>query len=511
MRFSCYTAALILLFLTGAGVQQLHAQLGFTPDIKKPKPYEERVLRSEKTPDKPIGAPKKFFQNLTTHYNYYFNASNKLNEVIGRARASWKDDYTALLPFYDFSLDATAQNNMEIDSVIYKSQTGIVMHDLRNDWIDNLYLLWGAAYYLEKKFDSASLMFQFINYSFAEKEKDGYYKYIGSRLDGNNALSIATKEDRKFPKTLTTPPSRNNAFIWQIRTLIENENFAASGSLIATLRNDPLFPKRLNNDLEEVQAYWYYRQKVYDSAAIHLELALEKLSKKSERARWEFLAAQMYERSHNFVQAEKLYNRAISHTTNPVMEVYGLLNLVRLNTAGGENYIEKNVAELLKMARKDKYEEYRDVIYYMAAQMELENKNLPMAQELLLKAAQYNNGNLSSKNSAYLLIADLSYTQKKYFEAASFYDSVQVNDLSPMDASRVSERKSSLSVIVKNMMVINRQDSLQRIAGMPEEERAEKAAGPGRQHTYFRKSNAGGQSRRSFPAVAAVERRMVFL
>ena len=29
-------------------------------------------------------------------------------------------------------------------------------------------------------------MFQFINYSFAEKEKDGYYKYIGSRLDGNN-------------------------------------------------------------------------------------------------------------------------------------------------------------------------------------------------------------------------------------------------------------------------------------------------------------------------------------
>jgi hypothetical protein len=29
--------------------------------------------------------------------------------------------------------------------VIYKSKTGIVLHDLRNDWVDDLYLLWGAA------------------------------------------------------------------------------------------------------------------------------------------------------------------------------------------------------------------------------------------------------------------------------------------------------------------------------------------------------------------------------
>ena len=56
------------------------------------------------------------------------------------------------------------------------------MHDLRSDWADNMYLLWGAAWFFEKKFDSAALMFQFINYSFADKEKDGYYKYIGSNI-----------------------------------------------------------------------------------------------------------------------------------------------------------------------------------------------------------------------------------------------------------------------------------------------------------------------------------------
>ena len=72
------------------------------------------------------------------------------------------------------------------------------MHDLRNDWIDDMYLLWGASYFLQEEFDSAYRMFQFINYAFAEKEKDGYYRYIGSRLDGNNAQNIATKEEDGF-------------------------------------------------------------------------------------------------------------------------------------------------------------------------------------------------------------------------------------------------------------------------------------------------------------------------
>ena len=74
------------------------------------------------------------------------------------------------------------------------------MHDLRNDWVDNMYLLWGAAWFFEKKFDSAASMFQFINYAFAEKETDGYYRYIGSRMDGNNALTIATEEKKQIPK-----------------------------------------------------------------------------------------------------------------------------------------------------------------------------------------------------------------------------------------------------------------------------------------------------------------------
>ncbi|GAC1481424.1 MAG: hypothetical protein NVS1B13_03490 [Flavisolibacter sp.] len=448
-----------------------NAQMGFQLDIPKPAPYENRVLKAEKSSEKKLSRSKRFLQDLTTHFNYFFNASNKLNEVIDRAKAVHRDDFTQLLSFYDYSLSITAQDKSQLDSVIYKSQTGIVLHDLRTDWIDNLYLLWGAAYYLEKKFDSATLMFQFINYSFAEKEKDGYYRYIGSRLDGNEPLSIATQETTRFPKNLSAPPSRNDAFIWRIRSLIEEGNFGESGTLITTLSNDPKFPKRLSKDLEEVQALWFYKQNLWDSAAQHLILCLDNARSPLQRGRWEYLTAQMYERCSKLSEAQQWYQKCIIHTTDPVMEVYARLNAVRVNKSGGDNYIDKNISELLRMAKKDRYLDYRDIIFYMAAEMELSRNNFASANQYLLKSAKYNQGNFSSRSHAYLLIADLSYEQKNYLQAAAFYDSIQLQGMDPALIQKIETRKSNLLGVVAALGVINRQDSLQKIAAMPEQER----------------------------------------
>jgi hypothetical protein len=422
----------------------LSAQMGFNLEVKKPKPYEERVLKAEKTPtDKKIKPTKRFFQNLTTHYNYYFNANNKLNEVIERAKAGHKDDYSQLLPFYNYSLDATAGDQQELDSVIYKAQTGLVMHDLRSDWADNMYLLWGAAYYFQKKFDSASLMFQFINYAFAEKEKDGYYKYIGSRMDGNNALSISTKEDNSLvKKVFSTTPSRNDALLWRVRSMIAGDNLDEAGTLIATLKNDPGFPERLHDELEEVQAFWFYKNRIWDSSAVHLLNALDVAQNKQEKARWEYLAAQLFEKKGNIEEARNWYSKSIGHGTDPILDVYARLNLVRLNKEGGENYIDQNIAELLRMAKRDRFADYRDIIYYMAAQMEIDRGNFAAAQDLLLKASKYNNGNLASRSNAFLMIADMAYNQKNYVTAASFYDSILTNELKEEELKRVESRKT---------------------------------------------------------------------
>jgi tetratricopeptide (TPR) repeat protein len=453
-------------------VTPLQAQLGISFDIKKPRQFDDRVLGSEKSEQKKFTLPRRLTQNTFTHYNYYFNANNKLNEIVEQAKALHEDDYTELLTFYNYTLDATAQNKSQLDSVIYKSTTGIVLHDLRNDWIDNMYLLMGAAYYLRKQFDSAYLTFQFINYAFADKEKDGYYKNIGSSLDGNNVFSIASKEKNSLPrKIFSDPPSRNDAFIWQARTLIAQEEYAEAASLIVTLKSDPVFPKRLRNDLEEVQAWWFYRNNMHDSAALHLSLALDNAPTKKEKARWEFLTAQLYELSGKPEMARKFYEKVISHTTDPVMEIYARLQSIRINKEGGDNYIERNIAELLKMAKRDRYIDYRDVIYYTVAQMEIERGKYAAAQNYLDKSALFNTENTALHNKTYLQLAEIAFAEKKYRLAFNRYDSLKLDDPSLKNQEQLRIRKDMLGKIATQIEITERQDSLQRIAGMNEEER----------------------------------------
>lgn len=472
MRAKQYTFFTVLFLILCQAGTPVFSQLGISFNIKKPKEYDDRVLRSERTDEKKFTLPRRLIQNTVTHYNYFFNANNKLNEVLEKAKTAFRDDYSQLLPFYNYSLDATAADSIQLDSITYKSSTAIALHDLRNDWVDNMYLLWGAAYYLQKEFDSAHLMFQFINYAFAPKEKDGYYRTIGSSRDGNTAFSISTKEKNSLPRRIfSEPPSRNDAFIWQIRNFLAQDQFAEAASLIVTLRTDPNFPKRLKNDLDEVQSYWFYKQNMWDSAAAHLADALDNATNNQEKARWEYLLAQLYELSGDHKNAEKYYAKVSNHTTDPIMDIYARLFAIRVNKDGGEKTIEKNVAELMKMAKKDKYQDYRDIIYYMAAQMQLQGSNVDDAMNLLLKSTQFMSNNASQRNKAFLQLAELSFAKQQYRRAADYYDSLQLNDPSIKNPDEITLRKKGLRTLADNLDIIERQDSLQRIAAMPENER----------------------------------------
>ena len=185
----------LFLFMVSLAV---HAQPGgLSFDLPHPKKFENRKLPSEKTGEKKFTIPRKFMQNTTSHYNFFFNANEKIKDVMARAKASHKDDYTKLLSFYNYSFEETSRYKNDLDSVIYKSTAGILLHDLRSNWVDNFYLLMGKAYFLKKDFDSAYRTFQYLNYAFSPKEKDGYDKVIGS-----NAMQM--KAAMRFP----SPPMR---------------------------------------------------------------------------------------------------------------------------------------------------------------------------------------------------------------------------------------------------------------------------------------------------------------
>ena len=445
-----------------------YAQPGSSVDLDKDKPkkYENRRLGSEKTGEKKFGFGRRLYQNTITHFNYYFNANNKLNDIINNAKLAFRDDYTQpLIPFYNYSPDMISQNKSEIDSVIYHCTAGVLLHDLRNNWIDNLYMLLGKAYYFRTDYDSALATFRYVNYAFAPKD-DGYDIPIGSNASNNEGeFSIATKEKTGFGRH---KPSRNESFLWMSRTFIDSGELAEAGGLIQILRNDPNFPARLQTDLHEYTAYWFYKGQLYDSAAFHLSKALNNAANKQEKSRWEFLIAQLYENAGKKEDASYWYGKAAEHTSDPILEVYANLNSVKLSKSTQQDVIQEKINNLLRLARKEKYATHRDIIYYAIAQAELERNNYTEAMKDLQKSVQTSVDNPQQKNMSFLLGADICYDTKKYDLSYALYDSIDVLSLKKeIDRKRVDERKDALKIVTDNNRIVYKEDSLQKIALMP--------------------------------------------
>ena len=448
----------------------LLAQGNITYDLVKPKAYENRKLASELTPDKKINPVKRLKENIVSHYNFHFNANLKLSKVIASAKQANKDTFTTLIPFFNYSLDRTAQQQQELDSVVIKVNNGILLHDLRNDWVDDLYLLMGQSYFYQKKFDSAYDVFQYINYNFQPRTKDeiGSEKSIGSNINANgNIFNIASKENKFSPHRLV----RNDALLWIIRTQLELGNKDDASGMIETLYQDNLFPKRLTDKLAELKAYLFYRKQQSDSAALYLEKSLGACEDNAEQARRLFLIAQLYERSKQNKKADDFFEKAVALTTDPVMEAYARIYQIGLtsNETNQEQKIDQHVKALINMANKEKYAGYRSIIYAAAAEMELKRDNIPNAIGLLIRSNEFNTTDTDLRNTTNFNIASLAFSTKQYALAKKYYDSINIGN--QKDPEEITRKKTIANALFDALNIVHVEDSLQALATLPEKER----------------------------------------
>ena len=171
----------------------------------------------------------------------------------------------------------------------------------------------------------------------------------------------------------------------------------------------------------------------------------------------------------NPAASKSWYEKSASHTLDPGLEVFARLNAIRQNTGEGNraDYIQKNLDALRRMARKEIYQPYLDVIYYVAAEMELERNNRVAARQYFKKCIENANGLGYNRDRAFLKLGWIFMDDKMYPQAKYAYDSVNANNPMIADSLKVLlDRKQALSRIVPPILVIQRQDSLQLIAEM---------------------------------------------
>lgn len=420
-------------------------------EIEKPLPYE-RLLKTKYT----LG--RRAYQNTVSQFNFLFNAEEELYGNILKARNEYVDDYTTLISFYDYDLSTIAKNS--IDSIIYRCNANIVLHDLRSNWVDDAYLLLAKAYLFHKDFDTAGSILQFINYSFDDKE-DGMDLPIGSNLRNTKGkFSIATAENNRFFENLNV---RNESMIWQARNYIEKEEWNEGISLLQLLEADAIFPKRLYPFLNEQLAYGYYQMEMYDKAAAALEKGINNAPDDAAKTRWYYLIGQLWQKADRWDKAYPWFKKANQNAVNPIVSVYAKISMISYDAKNANNAWEELAYSLEKMTKRDKYKTYADIIYFEMAKIAIQNNAYTKANDWLVQSIKKNRSNLKQKQKAFELLGDINYSNNHYSIATLAYDSVSIVLKTNPNYETIQARKKWLSTISANEKIVEAQDTLQYI------------------------------------------------
>ena len=423
-------------------------------EIDKQLPYE-RLLNKKYT----LG--RRAYQNTVSQFNFLFHADLSLEEIIQRARDKNEDDYTELLSFYDYDLSITAKES--IDSIIYRCNANIVLHDLRSNYVDDAYLLLAKAYLFHKNFDTAASILQFINYSFFDKE-DGADQPIGSNLSKSGKFSIASAENNRVWENKNV---RNESMIWQARNYFEAGEIIEGISLLQLLKTDAGFPKRLHPFLYEQLAYGYYLSSMNDSAANYLIKGLDNAQDPLTKARWSFLIAQLYEKEQKIDLAYNWFRKAGAIVSNPIISVYASIYMASIDANRGKKSWVNLANDLERMLKKDKYAAFADIIYYEMAQLALRNQSVTKANQWLIASIQKNEKNTKLKQKTLVQLGALNYKADQFSIAKIAYENLNVLLKTFPNYDQITLRKKWIEKIADLNELIRYEDSLQFIYTAP--------------------------------------------
>jgi len=397
------------------------------------------------------------YHNVTSQYNVFFNASESFKSGQIKVEENIEDDFTRFLPIYKES-DPSAANMVksDMDNAIVKASKLIEIHSITekpkrkrrrtrkyqefasqdefNPWVDDSYLLMGKSYYYQHNYMSAIDNLSYIQ--------------------------------RKYPDG----DARHEAQIWLIRSYAELERFAEAAEVIQAVQNDDDFPRKLERDLAEATAFFYIKQQEYAEAIKFIDIALSKTTWKKQKARLQYIEAQLYEELEKPMLAAEAYKKVTR--MNPD---YRMAFNAKINAAGvfsGEGDAEKSKKELRKMLRDKKNIEFRDQIYYALGNIFFKEGNREVAINNYRSSVASSFNNQFQRALSSITLADIYFDVQNYRGAQAYYDSAMIIiDESYPNYNNLSSQYRSLTNLVENILIVEREDSLQRIAQMPAVER----------------------------------------
>tara|TARA_Y100000766_G_scaffold284862_1_gene305069 strand:+ start:7825 stop:10404 length:2580 start_codon:yes stop_codon:yes gene_type:complete len=384
----------------------------------------------------------KAYHKTTTRYNWYFNALQSFNSAVNKIESTHKDDFNELLTIYPLGTEKDAQSAApQLDKALKKCALAISKHSMlikgqeHNSWIDDCYLLIGKAYFYKKEYIKSIEAFRLVNRQF----------------EGQN--------------------SSYEAKIWLVKAFTETIEFSSAELVLEDVLSDEKFPIKLNKDLALAVAHYYIKQKNYDPAFSELLEAISLVNKKREKARYLYILAQLHFSQKNYSAATDNFSKVVRISPDYEMTFNSKINRARsFNTSSiGSEQIE---GELLKMLKDDKNKEFLDVIYFGLAELSNRQDKIKEASSFYAKSVATSINNDAQKALSSHVLADIYYTQQNYRNSQAYYDTAVAFMSANNDKFELaSNRQKTLTELITNLNIIKHQDSIQRVALMPENER----------------------------------------
>ena len=314
---------------------------------------------NEKLLKKSWSLHRRIYQNTVTRYNYFYNARIKYNESLVELKNKNKDDYSKNIHIdpYDFEKDGNSVA-ANMDSVIKKSSFSTQIHDPRSKWFDNLYFLMGKAYYVKNDYDGAIATFQFIanEYKNNPTKKSKPVKKQTNKVVG---VSIATIENNKgLLNKLKHKPIRNKALIWLAKSYMMAEQYSEAITLINTLEKDINFPKKSKPELLLTKTTILLKQDNTEEAINSLTAASKLKFNLTEKARAEYLLAQLLSKKKDFKSSNEHFKKSMNKKTSDEMRFFAKMSIAE-NAAKSGDDMRFAINQLEKIIKDSKFEKYK--------------------------------------------------------------------------------------------------------------------------------------------------------
>ncbi len=284
-------------------------------------------------------------------------------------------------------------------------------------------------------------------------------------------LRAKAKAEGEHVGLLGHVPVYDEAILWLAKSYIERQNWTAADYQFRRLESDDVLPPKVYEELPVARAYYHMVRENYPQVIPFLEQAIERASKRNNKARYAYIIAQLYDRQGNVAKAGEFYQKSLDFSNKYDMEFNTKLSIIRSSVRNKTMTSAEAQQSLEKMLKDEKNKPFQGRIYFVLATLALDNDDIATAIGHLEKSIEnVQDDKFQAVESQYLL-ATLYMKQLQFVEAETAFKACA--GVMPETDPRykfVKKMGDNLSDIALNLNTITLQDSLLKLSYMNDDQ-----------------------------------------